>query len=334
MSDVTKTERQLYILSLLSEVEAGVTVQEILRFLSKVDIHVNAKTIVRDIDDLSVVNFPVMEEKKGKNVYYSAQKFGLSNIAFSISELVSLYFTKEIMKSYTQLEIGYSAYLMLEKMITQLPKINKEYLEMLNEYIEVSPIRIIKEKSIDPIIMHKIHEATVSKLMIKIRYSAFNHEEETERVVEPYCLEIYDGCYHLVGFCHLRKSIREFRVSRIIDINIESKSFIKPERFYEQYREKRFDKLTGDESVFLKLKFSGQSARYIQEYECEKADRIVKNPDGSILFEKMTTMSPEITKWILGFGPDIDIIEPEALKLEIASIIENMYKKYCNISDG
>lgn len=293
------------------------------------NIKVNSKTVERDIDDLSVVNFPVMEEKRGKKTYFRSEKFGLDNIAFSLSEMYAMYFIKEVLKSYCRLEIGFVGYKIIDKFICQLPQINQKYLENLDEYLKIKPVDLIKEKSIIPLNIHLVREAIMSKMAIKIKYNSFNNEEITERCVDPYFLEIDDGCYHLIGFCHLRKSIREFRVSRIMEITVLDQVFIRPERFYEEYKAKKFNKLAGEESILLKLKFSGKAARYVQEYEEEKADRIWKNPDGSLIFERQTTMSQEIMKWVLGFGSEVEIIEPEKLKKQLCDTIQEMSKKYC-----
>jgi len=50
MCDVTQVERQLYILSLLSESKIGYTIDEIKKKLDSVGIDVSKKTIERDIN--------------------------------------------------------------------------------------------------------------------------------------------------------------------------------------------------------------------------------------------------------------------------------------------
>ena len=130
-------------------------------------------------------------------------------------------------------------------------------------------------------------------------------------MIDPYILEIREGCYHLIGFCHLRNELRDFRISRIRKMEMLEETFERPENFYEQYSQNRFEKMTGDEEVTLKIIFEGQTARYIKEYENYKADILTTLYDDRILFEKKASYTPDILRWVLRFGADAEVIEPE-----------------------
>jgi proteasome accessory factor B len=149
----------------------------------------------------------------------------------------------------------------------------------------------------------------------------------TEREFEPYFLEICEGCWHVVGHCRLRKSIRDFRISRIEMLKLTNQKFIRPENFYETYKTNRFDKLSGEERVVIKLLFTGHAARLVKEYESYKADILIKTEQG-LLFERAVPMSPEIIKWILGFGAEVTVLEPETLRDEVLGQIKKMGEVY------
>lgn len=327
MQDATQIERQLHILSLLSDSKHGCTVEEIAKYLARVWIKVSKKTILRDIDFLSST-FPVREEIQGKTTYYVADKFNLKNISFTLNELIALYFTKEIMNSYLALETGINASLLVNKIIAMLPLINRTYIDSLSEYIKVRPVEVVKEKAISPGYLDIISNAIAFNKKLVIQYKAFNSIEETERCIDPYHLEIENGCYQLVAFCHLRNSLREFRVSRIKGIYASDETFIKPDGIYEAYKKTKFDKLSGEQKINIKLKFTGFAARYVNEYEFEKADKLISIGQDELLFEKGTTMSPEIVKWILGFGFEAEVLEPPELREQIANAIKQMNEKY------
>lgn len=328
MQDISQIERQLYILSRLSEEKKGCTIDELINYLLNVGIEVSKKTVQRDIDYLSVVNFPIIEEKRSKHTYFYSEKFGLENISFTISELISLYFIKEVLESYSSLDIGKNALSLVNRMISQLPKVNQEYMENLKELVKVHPLNVISEKSINSEHLNLLRNAVSLRKKLWINYSAFNREEKTDRIIDPYLLEIHEGCYHLIGFCHLRNSIREFRVSRINDMKVLDETFEKPSGFYEKYQKDKFDKLTGEKRVTLKLKFTGDAARFVKEYENNKADFIKEDGYGGLLFERATTMTPEIVRWILGFGAGVEVMEPEELKEEIKQQIRKLNEVY------
>ncbi len=331
MYDVTQIERQLYILSLLSESRVGYSIDELKKNLDTVGIDVSKKTIERDIDFLSTGNFFVTEEKRSKKTYYMANKFGIENITFSPSELISLHFIKELLKSYSTLDIGNTAINLINRIIVTLPQLDKAYLQNLTEYLKVNETFINSEKNISQETIDKVRKGIELNKRLYIKYHSFNSDEVTERKFDPYIIEIYDGCYHLIGYCHLRNEVRDFRVSRIIELQLLEESFERPRNFYQNYKKGRFGKLSGEEQVKLLLKFTGKAARYVREYESRKADFLVEERDGNLIFEKNTTMTPEIIKWVLSFGSNVLVLEPESLREQVIQEAKKMMERYGEI---
>ncbi len=77
---------------------------------------------------------------------------------------------------------------------------------------------------------------------------AATRNEESERVVDPYFLDIYRGSNpYLIGFCHKRQAIRDFRIDRIKNLRILDETFEKDSSFNAKaYLEKRFQNEGGD----------------------------------------------------------------------------------------
>lgn len=328
MREVSQIERQLYILALLSSGKKGYTISEIHKNLDMVGINISRRTVERDIDYMSTGSFFLMEERRSNKIFYMAKKFGIENMMLTTSELISLHFIKELLKSYTMLDIGNTARYLIDRIIKDLPQLNKAYIEMLSELLKVKESFIGLEKHLDEEIIRTVRKGIELHKTLLIKYHSFTSNTETERKFDPYIIEIYEGCYHLIGYCHLRESIRDLRISRIKEIKLLDDTYERPKRFYENYKKDRFSKLAGEENIELILKFSGEGARYVLEYESAKADILIQNDDGSILFQRATTMTPEIIKWVLSFGADVVVIEPKAVREAITKHAKGMLRKY------
>ena len=326
MPDVSQSERQLFILALLSDNPRGFTIEEIMKSLYKEGIEVSQKTIERDIDAISRYFF-VYEEGRGKETIYLAKKYCLKNITFTFPELISLHFVRQILTFYQKLNVGKTAAQIIEKIIAVTPHINRSYLNNLSDFIKVSVIGINEENEVNSEYLEVLKKAVEEKKCVQIEYHSFNSNEMTKREFEPYLLEIYEGCWHVTGYCRLRKKIREFRVSRIKSLALTEEVFRRPENFYEDYKKNRFNKLSGEESAFLRLLFTGQAARYVEEYESSKADSLQKVQDG-LLFERKAAMNPEILKWVLSFGAEVKVLEPVSLRDEVVEQIKKMQNLY------
>ncbi|NMA73524.1 MAG: WYL domain-containing protein [Bacteroidales bacterium] len=328
MADVKQVERQMYILSLLSESKVGYTLQEIHNNMDKLGIDVSKKTVERDIDDISR-QFCVFEEtNEVGEIRFKADKYNVDNIAFTMSELISVYFLKEILKPYAVLDVGKTAQDMLENMLGKFKPINQKYIDSLSNLFKVNTSEVVLEKYVDVDYLKYIREAIEKNRRLSIEYLSFNSDEMTSREIDPYYLEIREGCYHLICLCHLREEIRDFRVSRMKNVEVLNETFIRPENFYENYNKNRFEKMIGDEQITLKIVFEGHAARYIKEYEEYKADKITDLDTDKILFERKTTYTPDILQWVLKFGADAEVLEPASLKFEITWEVERMKQKY------
>lgn len=327
MPDTPQIERQLYILQLLAKNRTGFTSDEIRSRLMRMGIEVSKKTIDRDIDSLSM-SFGIYEETRHGKTYYIADKINISDITFDLSELLSLYFIKELLRAYKGIDVGRTANELVEKIISSVPRINKEYLNGLEDMVKVSIPDVIEEKELDLQVLEKIEDGISNHKSIDIKYYSFNKNEVTERRVDPYLVDIDEGCYHLIGYCHLRNSIRDFRISRIKDISVTDESFKRPEGFYEKYKQSKFDKLSGSRRTTIKVKFKGYAARYVREYEKRKADKIVQNEDGTITFIREAALTDDLSRWVLGYGDEAEVLEPAELKDMIKETVENMYRIY------
>lgn len=327
MSDTHQVERQLHILSILSESRKGYTIEEISIRLERLGIVVHTKTIRRDIDVLSETFF-IYEDLQNDKVHYLSQEFALKNITLSPSELVSIHFISELLKSYSFLDIGTTAAGIIDKIIGSLPKVSKSFITSLQDKIAVSISEIICEKEVDKEFLRIIRDAISLNKRLMLSYYSFTSDEMTVRKFDPYTIEIHEGCYHLIGYCHLRSAVRNFRVARIKQIETLDEEFERPVNFYREFQKNRFKYLTGEDRILLKIRFRKDIARFIKEYEAQNADLIRDLDDGSILFEKRTTLSPDIIKWVLGFGAGAEVLAPAVLREKILKEVKSILVSY------
>ena len=50
--------------------------------------------------------------------------------------------------------------------------------------------------------------------------------------------------------------------------------------------------------------------------------------DGGIVYETTVSGREEFNRWILGFGPAAEILEPQSARREIRKILDSAYQNY------
>jgi len=314
MQEMTQTERQIFILMLLSENKRGYTINDIHKSLQKWNVEVDKKTIGRDIDSLSSIYFISEEERDGKT-YYTADKFRLHDITFTSPELVSLAFMLELLKPYRHMIMGRQAEELIHKLLDNTTNLNKEFIKHFAGMITVNTNDYIKDV-VNPEIEEKLHAAIRNKNKVRILYHSFGSDEDTVRIIHPYELLINDGALNVVAFCELRNDIRDFRVSRIKELVLLDAGFEINEDYFHNKRRTKFIHMSGSDIEEVILAFEGKTARYIQEYEAELADEIKPNENG-IIFIRKTAITEELIRWIMQFGPNVRVLNPPRLRERI-----------------
>lgn len=325
MKDMAQTERQIFILLLLSENKRGYTINDIHASLKKWNVNVDKKTIMRDIDSLSSICFISEEERNGKT-YYTADKFRLSDITFTSPELISLAFMMELLKPYQYMTMGKTAYELIQKLLDNTTNLNREFIKHFSGLVTINTNDYISD-SLNPETEEKLRDAIQNKKKVKITYRSFGSDEDTVRIIHPYEFSINDGALCVVGFCELRNDIRDFRVSRIQELSVLDEHFQIQQEYYQNRNRKKFIHLSGSTSEEIVISFDKKTARYIMEYEADLADEIIETDNG-ITFIRNTAVTDEIVRWIMQFGSGAKVLKPSHLKDKIKKELENSLRNY------
>ena len=311
MKDMAQTERQIFILLLLSENKRGYTINDIHDSLEKWDVIVDKKTIMRDIDSLSGICF-ISEEERGGRTYYTADKFRLRDITFTSPELISLAFMLELLKPYQNMTMGKTSQDLIHKLLDNTTNLNREFIKHFTGLVTINTNDYVSDE-VNPEIEDRLQSAIRNKLKVRIIYHSFGADEDTVRTIHPYELLINDGALNVVAFCELRGSIRDFRLSRINALTMLEETFTIPEDYYRKKERNKFIHLSGNISEQIILAFDKPMAKYILEYESELADEIVETENG-ITFMRNTAVTDELIRWILQFGSGVRVLNPPHLK--------------------
>lgn len=152
-------------------------------------------------------------------------------------------------------------------------------------------------------------------------YSSYG--EKTTRSVEPIQLWFKDKNWYLKAFCKLKEGQRVFRLSRIKNLFVSDEVFIrKPIEIQDESR--NLDQ--NQEIINLKLNINfSQSYRVYDEFDHEQ---ITVNDDNTFTVSASYPQGEWVYSYILSFGPDAIVLEPEYVKNIIKAKLNKMINKY------
>lgn len=122
--------------------------------------------------------------------------------------------------------------------------------------------------------------------------------------------------------------IRILAVERIKELSITPVSFDYPKDFDPEERlESAFDLISGD-PFEVKIWFAPSQARYIKERTWSRTQETRDQDDGSIVFSMTTSGWEDVKKWILSYGGEAKVLEPEETRREIMEDLKAMERNY------
>jgi len=137
----------------------------------------------------------------------------------------------------------------------------------------------------------------------------------------------------LIGHCRARKDIRIFAVDRIKMINLTDERFEVPADFNaDEFMKASFGVFQG-QPVHIKLHFTPNAAGYVKEKVWHESQKVSEKRDGSVILELDVAGTREIKHWILCWGSQVQVLEPDSLREEIRSEAAEMLGVYADSAE-
>lgn len=181
--------------------------------------NISLRTVYRDIKALGDQGIPIsFEPHKG---YCIVQGYFLPPISFTNDEANALMLMEYLVTGFTDKSIQTHYTNALSKVKAVLKNTQKEKMELLHTHTRLQlPSRMKNDYQYLSVIQQSISNKTIIELDYKN-----NKEEISKRQVETIGLIFYAFGWHVIGWCHLRKDYRDFKVSRIVALKDTGVSF-------------------------------------------------------------------------------------------------------------
>ncbi len=153
---------------------------------------------------------------------------------------------------------------------------------------------------------------------VEIIYKARHSKEQTKRMVDPYVVVLYEGIWILVGYCHLRKTIRSFALDRIIDINERNRYFnTQPDFDLKAYLSTPWGIVDGKEAR-VTIRFKKEVSDYIlRKDKWHTSEKRTVLPDGDVELSFAVAGVDEIKRWIYSWLPHAEVIKPRWFRKQV-----------------
>lgn len=142
-----------------------------------------------------------------------------------------------------------------------------------------------------------------------------------ERAVDPLRIFFHSRSWYLAAFCHHFGEARLFKVKRIRDAALTDRRYQIPRDFdFEAWLAGAWRLFRGEPPVTVRARFAPGVAHLIRETRYHPTQQVTDEPDGGALFTATVSGWREIGWWLLGFGDQVEVLEPPELRAELGRV--------------
>ena len=317
--------RQWPLLQLLSGRHYGVTVREMAQ-----EMGVTEKTIRRDLRVFQQVGFPVEQTvgERGRKSWRMKPALNQPPMSFAFDEAVALYLGRRFLEPLAGTLFWEAAQRAFRKIRATLGTEALKYVErfagMFHQTMVGTSDYSKKAELIDQLTI-----GFEDSRAVFVTYRSLQATEPVTYDVYPYGFTYHRGSLYLIGHSPDHNEVRHWKVDRIEDAEITRFPFNRPADFdLREHLRGSFGIFHGEGEVHVKVRFSADVARYVQEKTWHPSQRLTPQKGGSLIAEFDLDGTKEIKRWILGFGRHAEVLEPEELRVEVAKELESAVTGY------
>jgi predicted DNA-binding transcriptional regulator YafY len=281
------------------------------------------RTVFRDLKELQAIGVPYHYCTKTAG-YTIDPEFFLPPIDLNLQEALSLLLLLHKTVSKMQMPFKSSALLAALKIENNLPAKIKQYCNTALRNISAIPDAQVPTGRLDKI-FGLLQKSIAKKRKVNIQYHSLFEGGVIELELSPYHLLYNKRAWYVLGFSNLHKSVRTFKLNRIRQIELLEKCFLDGDKFdLDDYLGRAWSMIPEGRIYNVKLRFLPMVAENVSEVQWHSTQKITRNNDGSATLEFRVDGLGEITWWILGYGDQVQVLTPKALREKIINIAKNI----------
>jgi hypothetical protein len=207
----------------------------------------------------------------------------------------------------------------------------------VNNLLSLGKERLSGRVSVEDIPSGQKHLVTVMQAMLdnigmELRYRKYLSDEEEIRHIRAYAIKEFEKRWYVVAYSEEAEALRVYAMDRIISLTPTGEKFKMPKGF-------RVDDLfeasygiylpEGDSPMLVKIRTTPREAAYLRDLPLHPSQVFLgEDHDGRSLFALRVIPNPNFVMELCRHGNRLEVLEPEALRVQVAQELRNALKIY------
>jgi len=177
-----------------------------------------------------------------------------------------------------------------------------------------------------------LYAAIIAKRVLILTYQSFKSKREQVFTLHPHFLKEFRNRWFVIGLRDEREKPQIFALDRIQTFEVDGKtSFRWDQNLDAEWLNDTIgvSKTSGQQKLLVKFRVSKDQAPYVLTKPFHHSQQLIEQPeDGSSIFTIEVIHNLELEREFLGFGQDIEVLEPRLLRKRISKRLEWAWALY------
>ena len=285
---------------------------------------VSVRTLHRYFEMLDEMGVPVYAERGPYGGFSLVRGYKLPPLVFTPEEAVAVSLGTSLVREMWGQLYHEAAQGALAKLENVLPDEQRQEIAWARRSLVATGMNRADIEMLAPK-LEKLRRAVRENRSVNVSYHSGSNPHGEQRDLDPYALIHRWGWWYVVGWCHLRKALRTFRVDRIGELTLSEQRFSLPSSFdIQEYMAQEWKDVP---QIRVRLRFAPESAA-IAQYSQGYWDSLTEQPDGSIETTFNATDLYAAAANILAYGPAVAVLDPPEVRQMVLAWAQEVTARY------
>lgn len=287
---------------------------------------VSPRTVQRDLRDLEEMDIPLWEKEAGRGCRYGiAEGYYLPPVHLQYEDALALYLATRLLARYAD---DYDPQIVhaLAKLAAVLP-------EPVAADVQATAATLLARQPDETFraVLRILAKAWATGRQVRIHYRSAESEHVHTYDLCPYLIEPLGAgnATYVIGHASYFEAVRTFKVERIRHVELLDATYEIPDDFGgPAMLGSAWGIMFGEAQEEVALRFVPEAARRVHETRWHPSQCVEETPDGGCVLRVTVAHPEEMRYWILGWGPQVEVLSPAWLRDEIAASAREMARVY------
>ena len=317
--------RQLLMVQRIPAYPRKVSSQELKEYLEGEGFSVNLRTVQRDLNILSTALPLEVDDRNKPHGWFYRKDRVISLPGMNVSTALTFLLAQKHLKPILPPSVIASIQPYFEEARKVIQGLNDSgSKDWISKVVMVPRGLQLQAAEVDSDVLAIISQALMDEQSVEI-----NRQGKRAHVINPLGLVVRGPVIYLICTFDSYVEPRMVPLHRVAKASVSTEPYTAPNGFslqaYVDSGALGFIEKT--DKINLKIRFYGRSVDHLRETPLSADQRIVKDGEHHIVTASLAH-TKELQWWLLGFGDQVEVIEPHSLRNDLKKVVSNMAERY------